>query len=210
MKGGFFYKFLTGFLNVFFKGCGGGSKSQALAFSVLKGKFFGGDRAGIVLEFGNFLKKFFVFFGIFCAAGFGGFCEVFYWRGGESGSWSDASNWNVKNEVDVETSATEAPGNTDTAVFDGDSGAYSSVAIEDSSVTAGEIRSSVELTFAGNLTVEGTFDFSGNVSVNADLIVWEKCTATGADLNVGGNIEFTEYEGVKTGYEGAWSYANIE
>ncbi|WP_303921626.1 FlgD immunoglobulin-like domain containing protein [Treponema berlinense] len=225
MKGGFFYKFLTGFLNVFLKGCGGGSKSQALAFYVLKGKFFGGDRAGIVLEFGNFLKKFFAFLGIFCAAGFGGFCDEFYWRGGESGSWYEVSNWKVEDAAGVEIQAARFPVSGDIANFDGDSGAYSSVTIEDSSVTAGEIQSYVGLRFDGNLTssgeisittgdlyVGGTFDFSGNVSVTAGkLTVGKKCTAKGAKLDVGGNIEFkTEYEGVKTGYEGAWSYANIE
>lgn len=174
--------------------------------------------SGLSFEAGGRLKKIcglFLFFCLFFSGGFCAFGLTFYWRGGESGNWSDVVNWTVDDGSGGELPASAVPGGSDTAVFDGKDGAgnsdaYSSVTLEDSSVSAGEIRSSVPLSFsgalesggavsvvAGDLSVGGAFSFSGKVSVNAgNLFVGAKCTANYADLEVGGNIVFnTEYEG---------------
>ena len=174
-------------------------------------------------EAGGRLKKIrglFLFFCLFFSGGFCAFGLTFYWRGGESGNWSDVGNWTVDDGSGGEVLASAVPRGSDTAVFDGKDGAgnvgsgngdgYSSVTLGDSSVNAGEIRSSVPLSFsgalesggavsvvAGDLSVGGAFTFSGKVSVTAgNLSVGAKCTANYADLEVGGNIVFnTEYEG---------------
>ncbi|WP_178841955.1 hypothetical protein, partial [uncultured Treponema sp.] len=146
-----------------------------------------------------------MFFCLFFSGGFCAFGLTFYWRGGESGNWSDVVNWTVDDGSGGELPASAVPGGSDTAVFDGKDGAgnvgsgngdgYSSVTLGDSSVNAGEIRSSVPLSFSG------AFTFSGKVSVTAgNLSVGAKCTANYADLEVGGNIVFnTEYEGNRDG-----------
>lgn len=174
--------------------------------------------SGLSFEAGGRLKKIcglFLFFCLFFSGGFCAFGLTFYWRGGESGNWSDVVNWTVDDGSGGELPASAVPGGSDTAVFDGKDGAgnsdaYSSVTLGDSSVNAGEIRSSVPLSFsgalesggavsvvAGDLSVGGAFSFSGKVSVTAgNLSVGAKCTANYADLEVGGNIVFnTEYEG---------------